>query len=218
MKKVSVIMASYLGDYPGRTSNPEPKFIRAVKSFLVQTYENKELIICADGCDRTEQIYNEQFSQFDNIKFVKVPKQPVYGGEVRNAGINIATGEIISYLDNDDILGKQHLQIIMDEFTNDVDMVYYDDYLVIDSSFKKLHMRLNETRYGSIGTSSITHRSFNDEKFSNIKNLLGWRTGYGHDWIFIMSLIVNGFQFKKMIKPSQYLVCHWGGPNQRGDF
>ena len=58
MKKVSVVMASYLGEYPGRTSNPEPKFIRAVKSFLSQTYENKELIICADGCDRTVEIYN----------------------------------------------------------------------------------------------------------------------------------------------------------------
>lgn len=218
MKKISVIMASYLGDYPGRTSNPEPKFIRAVKSFLSQTYENKELVICADGCDRTEQIYNEQFSQFDNIKFVKIPKQPIYGGEVRNAAINIASGEIISYLDNDDVIGKTHLQIIMDEFSDDVDLVYYDDYLVMSPDFKKLHLRLNETRYGSIGTSSITHRSFNDEKFTNVKSNLKWDTGYGHDWLFLMRLIINGFQLKKLNKSPQYLVCHWGGPNQRGDF
>lgn len=218
MKKVSVIMASYLGSYDGRTSNPEQKFIRAVKSFLSQTYENKELIICADGCDRTEQIYNEQFSQFENVKCVKIPKQPVYGGEVRNSGINIATGEIISYLDNDDVLGKNHLQIIMDEFTDDVDLVYYDDYLVMSPDFKKLHLRLNETRYGSIGTSSITHRNFNDEKFKDVKNNLKWDTGYGHDWLMVMRLIINGMQIKKLSKPSQYLVAHWGGPSQRGDF
>lgn len=211
-------MASFLGNYPGRTSNPEQKFIRAVKSFISQTYENKELIIVADGCDVTEKLYNENFSTLDNVKLVKIPKQPVYGGETRNAGINIATGEIISYLDNDDVLGKKHLQIIMGEFSDDVDLVYYDDYLVTDNSFKKLHMRLNETRYGSIGTSSISHRNFNDEKFKDVKNLLGWRTGYGHDWYFLMCLIVNGFQFKKLDKASEYLVCHWGGPNQRGDF
>ena len=204
MKKVSVIMASYLGNYPGRASNPEQKFIRAVKSFLSQSYLNKELIICADGCDRTEQIYYEQFSQFDNIKFVKVDKQPVYGGEVRNAGLKLASGDIISYLDNDDVIGKNHLQIIMDGFTDEVDLVYYDDYLVMDNTFKKLHKRLNETRYGSIGTSSISHRNV---------DYLKWSDGYGHDWVFLMSAVVRGMQFKKISTP-QYLVCHYGG----GDF
>ena len=209
MKKVSVIMASFLGNYPGRTSNPEQKFIRAVKSFISQTYENKELIIVADGCDVTERLYNENFSTFDNVKLVKIPKQPIYGGETRNAGINIATGEIISYLDNDDVLGKTHLETIMGEFTDDVDMLYYDDYLVMSPDFKKLHLRLNETRYGSIGTSSISHKNV---------DFLRWTNGYGHDWIFIMTAIIRGMQFKKMTKPCQYLVAHWGGPNQRGDF
>ncbi len=209
MKKVSVIMASFLGNYPGRTSNPEQKFIRAVKSFLSQTYENKELIIVADGCDVTEKLYNENFSTFENVKLVKIPKQPVYGGETRNAGINIATGEIISYLDNDDVLGKTHLETIMGEFTDDIDMMYYDDYLVTSPDFKKLHMRLNETRYGSIGTSSISHKNV---------DFLRWTNGYGHDWVFIMTAIIRGMQFKKMTKPCQYLVAHWAGPNQRGDF
>lgn len=218
MKKVSVIMASYLGNYAGRTTNPEQKFIRAVKSFVSQTYENKELIIVADGCYTTEKLYREHFAAYDNIKFVIIPKQPIYGGEIRNAGLNVASGEIISYLDNDDVLGKNHLEIIMGEFTDDIDLMYYDDYLVMSSDFKKLHQRLNETRYSNIGTSSITHRNFNDEKFKDVRNRLGWTTGYGHDWCFVMSLIVNGFQFKKMNKSSQYLVAHWGGGNQRGDF
>jgi glycosyltransferase involved in cell wall biosynthesis len=218
MKKVSVIMASYLGFYEGRTSNPNPKFIRAVKSFLSQTYENKELIIVADGCMITEQLYNENFSKFENIKFIRIPKQPLYGGDIRNAGIDIATGEIISYLDNDDVLGKNHLTKIMNEFTDDLDLLYYDDYLVTSADFKKLHLRINETRYGSIGTSSITHRNFNDPKFDGVRRLLKWVDGYGHDFIFLSLLIINGFQFKKMSIPSEYLVCHYGGGQNRGDF
>lgn len=209
MKKVSVIMASYLGEYPGRSSNPDKKYMRAVKSFLSQTYQNKELIIVADGCDLTEKIYNEHFSKFDNIKLIKIPKQPIYGGNTRNAGLNIATGEIISYLDNDDVIGKNHLEIIMSQFTDDVDLVYYDDYLVMSPDFKKLHQRLNETRYGSIGTSSISHKNV---------DYLKWTDGYGHDWVFIMCAIVRGMQFKKLEKAPQYLVAHWGGSSQRGDF
>lgn len=209
MKKVSVIMASYLGEYPGRATNPEQKFIRAVKSFLTQTYKNKELIIVSDGCDVTERLYEFNFKQFDNIKFIKIPKQEIYSGECRNKGIEIAIGDIITYLDNDDVLGKKHLEVIMEQFSHDVDFVYYDDYLVTSPDFKKLHRRFVEPRYGSIGTSSISH----------IKNdWLKWTSGYGHDFVYVMSALYNGMKFKKLEKPPQYLVAHWGGQTQKGDF
>lgn len=215
MKKVSVIMASYLGMYPGRSSNPEDKFIRAVKSFITQTYQNKELIIVADGCDTTVFLYNNMFQKFPNIKLVVIPKQPIYSGECRNAGLRIADGDIIMYLDNDDVIAKNHIETIVNQFTDDLDMVYYDDYLVLSHDFKQLHKRIVEVRYGSIGTSAISHRNLNDPKYSNIKDW--WSDGYGHDWVFITTLIVNGMQFKKLDKTPSYLVCHYGG-SQRGDF
>jgi len=214
--KVSVIMASYLGFYPNRSSNPEQKFIRAIKSFLTQTYENKELIIVSDGCDKTIELYNTIFKKFENIKLVSIPKQEIYSGECRNAGLKIATGDIIIYLDNDDVLGKTHIETIANQFTNDVDLVYYDDYLVLSPDFKKLQKRLVETRYGSIGTSSISHRNLNQEKYKHIKDW--WVSGYGHDWVFLSKLIVNGLQFKKLDKTPQYLVCHYGSGANRGDF
>ena len=205
---VSVIMASYLGDYPNRANNPEKKFVRAVKSFLSQTYEDKELIIVADGCDITEKLYNTYFSTENNIKFIKIEKQPIYSGECRNAGIRIASGDVISYLDNDDVLGKKHLEIIMNEFTDDVDFVYYNDFLVRSADFKVLFKRINKLSYGYIGTSAITHRNV---------EWLKWTTGYGHDWVFIMNAIINGLKFKKIKETPQYLVAHWGGV-EKGDF
>jgi glycosyltransferase involved in cell wall biosynthesis len=209
MKKVSVIMASYLGQYPNCANNRESKFIRAVKSFLTQTYQNKELIIVADGCAITEYLYETEFKKYDNVKLVVIPKQPTYSGEMRNAGLKIATGEIIAYLDSDDIFGKTHLETIMNEFTDDIDLIYYDDYLVLSQDFKHLHKRIVELRYGSIGTSSIFHKNI---------NWLNWTTSYGHDFIFVSTAIIRGLQFKKANKPGQYLVCHWGGGNQKGDF
>ena len=47
--KISVIMQSYLGEYPGARSNPKYKFVRAVNSFLLQKHPDKELIIVSDG-------------------------------------------------------------------------------------------------------------------------------------------------------------------------
>jgi glycosyltransferase involved in cell wall biosynthesis len=214
--KVSVIMASFLHQYPGSTSNPEKKFIRAVNSFISQTYENKELIIVSDGCDITIKLYIEYFSNNSDIKLVTIPKQPLYGSETRDAGLRIATGDIICYLDSDDVIGKQHLKTIMENFTDDIDWAYYDDFLVKSNDFKKLIVRHVEPRYGSIGTSSLVHRNFlNNPKYSYLNSKPHWFTCYGHDWLYIVSLSSKGLKFKKLEKTPQYLVCHWGG---QGDF
>jgi len=206
MLKVTVIMASFLGEYPGAAKNRDKKFIRAVKSFKNQTYENKELIIVSDGCEKTTQLFNEHFIDDENISLIQLPKQILYSGEMRNAALREATGDIITYLDSDDVIGKTHIETIINQFdTEKYDWVFYNDYLVTSPDFKKLHTRVVETRFGSIGTSAVTHK--------NNKDLL-WSSGYGHDWIFVMTLAGMGLRFTKLAQTPQYLVCHYAG----GDF
>ena len=203
--KISVIMASYLLNYPGAATNRDKKFVRAVNSFKKQTYQNKELIIVSDGCQLTVELYNRFFANDDNIKLIQIPKQELYSGEMRNVAFKIADGDIISYLDSDDILGKNHLQIIVDGFDLDkYDMVYYDDLMVLDSTFKKFYNRIVEPRWASIGTSSISHKN-------NIN--ASWSTGYGHDFIFMMKLASAGLRFKKLERGSEYIVCHYQNAN-----
>lgn len=196
-------MASYLLPYPGSATNRDKKFIRAVNSFKKQKYQNKELIIVSDGCPITIELYNRYFSTEDNIKLLQIPKQALYSGEMRNVAFDVADGEIISYLDSDDILGPNHLQIIVEQFnTDEYDWVFYNDYMVIDKSFKRLHLRIVEPRWASIGTSSISHK--------NIKGIK-WTKGYGHDFIFMFKLASMGLKFKKLENIPEYLVCHYNG-------
>ena len=115
--KLSIIMQSYLGEYPGARSEPKKKFIRAVNSLKTQTDQDWELIIVADGCSDTEEVYNKEFKDDDRIKFkmIEKPKDTeMYGGEEityyrgkpRAEGVKMATGDWISYLDADDIYKK----------------------------------------------------------------------------------------------------------------
>ena len=203
--KISVIMASWLG---AKRKDLDTKFIRAVNSFLKQTYQDKELIIISDGCQITEYLYDRHFKNNPLIKFKLLDKQPPYSGNVRNTGLDMATGEIISYLDSDDVIGKNHLQIIANGFkNNNIDYVYYNDYMVLDKSFKKFQKRDVDLRWAKIGTSSISHKNLDIIKGT-------WPTGYGHDFIFMLKLNALGLKHKKLQQTSQYFVCHYAN----GDF
>ena len=205
--KISVIMASFL-NMPGRTQL-DAKFKRAVNSFLKQTHEDKELIIVADGCEKTMQIYNENFSNYPNIKLIPIPKQPLYSGIMRNIAFEVCSGNIVSYLDSDDCFGSRHLEIINEQFDMDKwDFVYFDDYMTLDKDFKKLHTRIVEPRYGSIGTSSISHKNPNLLKNGQY---LRWSIGYGHDFQIVMKMAALGYRFKKLDKMPQYIVAHYQG-------
>lgn len=113
---ISVVMMSYLYDYPGARSNPIYKFNRAVQSFLDQTYANKELIIVSDGCDLTVEEYNNNWKHYDNIKLIETEKSKFdWPGSKRQTGVDAAKGEWIVYLDSDDILHPDHISNIHTE-------------------------------------------------------------------------------------------------------
>lgn len=206
LPKVSVIMASFFN--PNR-KNMDKKFIRAVKSFLNQTYKGeKELIIVADGCQQTKKIYEENWKNVKEIKFFLSQKMPMYSGGIRDIGIKISDGDIICYLDNDDVLGKTHIETIVSDFDLNFDWVYYNDYLVLDSQFKKFQKRYVDPRWASIGTSSIAHKS---PKICDKLSDLQWFNGYGHDFKLVLKLAALGTKYKKLKKTPQYIVCHYKG-------
>lgn len=112
---VSIVMQSYLGDYPGARSNPVSKFHRAVSTFLNQPYSKSELIIVSDGCDITHQEYQKTYANNPRIKYAYVSKDGAnmyeevngkkqYRGVPRRIGVSLASGDVISYMDSDDII------------------------------------------------------------------------------------------------------------------
>lgn len=182
---ISVIMASYLGTYSGAASNREQKLHRAINSFLAQNIG--ELIVVSDGCEKTIEIVQN----YPSVKLVKLTKQPTFSGNVRQAGINVASYDWICYLDSDDEFAPNHLQTLIDNIDDNYDWFYYDDIVGNDR-------RISAVSICRIGTSTICHK----------KNLPAvWPTGYGHDWYFITQL---GANYKK-IDHAGYIVHHVPG-------
>lgn len=127
--KVSVIMMSYLGHYEGARSNPIPKFNRAIKSFLNQTYDNAELIIVSDGCVKTNEQYALYWSKHPKIKLIKTEKAgKMWPGEKRQMGIDLATGDWITYLDSDDIYHPNHIRNMVNNIDEHVEAMLNREY------------------------------------------------------------------------------------------
>ena len=204
--KLSVIMPSFLGEYEGCASDRENKLIRAVHSFLENSLDEKELIIVGDNCLITEEVLKDYFHHELNIGKIKFyqldKKQKLFSGYLRSKGIELASGEYISYLDTDDILGKGHLLSIYNQVkSQDLDWAYFNDFINSDAG---LITKKVELKKDSIGTSSIIHRKAKNINWNNCD-------GYGHDYKFIERLMKWSSK-KDKIYGGTYIICHI--PNQ----
>lgn len=97
---VSVIVPSYK-----RNANLVK---RALTSLLTQTYQNIEIVLVDDNAREDLSLYREELTELvkvleDNrIRYIK-NEQNLGGAGARNEGIKVATGEYVTFLDDDDM-------------------------------------------------------------------------------------------------------------------
>lgn len=92
-KKISIITPSL---------NRASLLDEAIRSVQAQNYDNYEHIIVDGGStDTTEAIVKK----YPKIKFISEPDQGMY--DALNKGLDLATGEIIGFLNTDDIYGEK---------------------------------------------------------------------------------------------------------------
>lgn len=86
---------------------------KCVDSIRMQTYKNLEIILVDDGSPDNCGMLCEQYAKEDaRIKVVHKPN----GGlsDARNAGIEIATGRYISFVDSDDYIHPQMIELLLE--------------------------------------------------------------------------------------------------------
>ncbi|MBE5740949.1 MAG: glycosyltransferase [Clostridiales bacterium] len=105
MSKISVIIPVY---------KVEKYLDKCVESVVNQTYKNLEIILVDDGSpDRCPQMCDEWAKKDERIKVVH--KQNGGLSSARNAGMEVATGEYIAFLDSDDFVDITMYQKLYDK-------------------------------------------------------------------------------------------------------
>lgn len=117
MPRCSIIIPTY---------NRAPIIKRAIKSVLLQTYQDWELIIVDDcSTDNTREMIQTEFDDA-RIKYYKLEVNKGNAG-ARNKGVEIANGEYIAFLDSDDEYTPGYLTKALKRITqegNDVDFLW----------------------------------------------------------------------------------------------
>lgn len=113
MEKVSVIVPVY---------NDEKYLKQCIDSILNQTYSNIELILIDDGStDNSPKICEDYRQRDDRVRVLHKENGGV--GSSRNAGLAMATGEYVLFVDNDDWLPENHVEDLYDNLKkNDSDI------------------------------------------------------------------------------------------------
>lgn len=207
MVELSVVMPCYLGDYPNAASERHAKLERAVRSFLESEGDfTAELIIVSDGCPETVRDWERRCRSSGaapserelepvagrRMRLVEVPKQPLFSGEVRNAGLRQAEGALVAYLDSDDFVLPDHFEAIVTGLRQDHDWVMFDDQTYPGER------REAKLEFAACGTSTVAHRRDLGAE---------WPSGYGHDFDFIQQLAMLSPRWTH-IGPGGYIVCH----------
>ena len=200
--KVSVIITAY-----NRIS-----FIhRAIESVLKQTINSKDIeIIVVSNTD-----FNINVPSY--FKFYKIIMEGTIGDFLARA-ITLATGDIISFLDDDDLWNRDKLKRIIEAFSDEKIVFYHNLYSYIDSNGEPINFvrKVEKDNKNSFHSKMVFNPTNNIDKLKlAIKmkadfnlSCIAVRKSLAHKYIDILKMITSapdGFFFWIAIISREYL-------------
>lgn len=123
----------------------EPYIDKCIKSVLTQSYEEFELILVDDGSpDECGKICDKYAIEDNRVKVIHKKN----GGlsSARNAGLDIASGRYVFFLDGDDTLAENALQILHDAICDSGADVVFPGYNAVDENDNILHTSIPDEK------------------------------------------------------------------------
>ena len=122
MKCITVIVAVY---------NVEKYIEKCLRSICNQTYKNLEIIVVDDGSsDESGKLCDQMASTDERIRVVHKPNGGV--SSARNAGLALATGEYVTFVDGDDYIDEEM-------YTSMAEQMSYGTFQMAICSFRYLY-------------------------------------------------------------------------------
>lgn len=171
MKKISIIIPVY---------NGAQKITRTLDSIVNQNVDDDIEVIVVNDCstDNTQQVLEEYHGKtYPDLVIVNLPENKRQGG-ARNAGVKLAKGDYIQYLDADDTLIDCSLQNLLKAIYDNPEL----DILFFESAL--FDIKKNIANYNLTYPSNIT-TTLNGEEYLGSQNVpwTPWMAIYRKDFL-----------------------------------
>ena len=128
---VSIVIPAY---------NAEKTIIRCLDSIVNQTYKNLEILVINDGSkDKTQELVES----YKDERIILINKENGGVSSARNKGIEVATGEYITFIDSDDYVAHDYIETLLIPCQNGAD-ISCSNYLMVDENGVPLNNRKND--------------------------------------------------------------------------
>lgn len=212
---VSVIVPVY---------NVEQYLDECLYSIRQQTYENLEIIVVEDcSTDKSLEVLSKHLND-QRIKLIRHEKNSGLSA-ARNTGIDAAKGDYIMFVDSDDHIHNNLIQLCLDNTSKkELDLIVFDfqsfyDGIKIDNKLnknKKYESKIfNQSEY-------LKYHHFAWLKFLRAdilrNNILRFPVGYYYeDWPFHWELAFNNYRVLRLSAPLYYYRLRSGSITSSGD-
>ena len=149
-KLISVIIPVY---------NAEAYLSTCIDSVLSQSYSNLEILLVNDGSTDNSSDICETYAKKDN-RIRVLHKQNGGSSSARNLGLDVASGDFVTFIDSDDVVSPQLLQQLFDILGNNkISMCSYQRFINHPTS----NIKLGQQRWEDAPT--ILRKMFQDNKY-----------------------------------------------------
>jgi len=200
-KKVSIIIPVY---------NTKEFLSDCIKSVLKQSYDHLEIIVINDGSNLACRERIEEMSSLDKRINVYHFSEQQGVGKVRNYGISVAKGDYIYFLDSDDYLTQNSIELLVNTI---------GDYPFISGKINNFTVPVEETNdtgnnaevrilannkmLNEFDNMTVVHRLFKKDFIMNNKLRFSEDTALYTDLPFLVS-IINTVNEVAVLKDSLY--------------
>ena len=121
---------------------------KCIESILTQTYKNIEVILVDDGSPDNCPAICDRYAVKDN-RIRVIHKKNGGLSDARNAGLAVAKGDFISFIDSDDFVSKDFCELLLEASIKEKADMAICNYLVVDEDGnliqeKNLHLPIKD--------------------------------------------------------------------------
>ena len=188
------------------------KFIsETLNSVFIQTFTDFEVIVINDGSPDSEDFETALADYLDRIVYLKA--ENVGAGAARNLGIEQARGELLAFLDGDDVWLPEYLAAQVEFLEeNNYDLVYSDALIFGGSAADGQNFMLNAPSDGEANFESLLDFRCNVITSGTVARkakaieagLFEWEKVRAHDFVLWLRIALSGgrigYQRKILLK------------------